>query len=321
MFVVLASVLAAFPGCGGEDKDDRAPSQSEPPTAAAAAGFPNPSSRSLRALIRNMPQGPLLAPSVELLERGRNRFGFALFDRGNRQIADLRVALYVSQGLDEPARGPFPARFEPIEVKRRFLSRQASADPHAARSVYVAELPLWESVGYSIVAVAELDNRLVATSPVQVTVSDNSEVPGVGDPAIRVHTPTRASVGGDIQRIETRIPPDSMHEVDLADALDRHHPVLLLFSTPALCESRVCAPVTDVAEQVKSEYSDRMDFIHMEIYEDNEVKQGPRPQFRAWHLASEPFAFAINRRGRVVERLQGAFSARELRTAVRKALR
>jgi hypothetical protein len=268
-----------------------------------------------------MLQGPALVPSVSLLERGRNRFGFGLFDRGNKQIAGLRVALYVSRGLDEPAHGPYPGRFEPIDVERRYLSRQTATDPDAARSVYVAHLPLRSSGGYTIAAVAELDNRLVATSPIDVMVSERSKVPGPGDRAIKVHTPTKASVGGKLDQIDTRIPPDSMHEVDLANSLERKRPVLLLFSTPALCESRVCGPVTDVAEQVKAEYGNRMDFIHMEIYVDNELDKGPRPQFRAWHLRHEPFAFTINRRGRVAERIEGAFSVRELEAAVRKALR
>jgi hypothetical protein len=64
-----------------------------------------------------------------------------------------------------------------------------------------------------------------------------------------------------------------------------------------------------------------MDFIHMEIYVDNDPAKGPRPQFRAWHLRREPVAFAIDRRGIVAERLEGAFSVRELGAAVRKALR
>jgi hypothetical protein len=59
----------------------------------------------------------------------------------------------------------------------------------------------------------------------------------------------------------------------------------------------------------------------MEIYNNNDANKGTRPQFNAWHLDTEPVAFAIDRRGIVVERLEGAFSARELSAAVRKALR
>jgi hypothetical protein len=319
LLACLVVAFAALTGCGGDSGNDESGDSGAVPSA-REAGFPNPASRSMRELIRNMRQGPELAPSVGLFERGRNRFGFGLFDRGNRQIGGLKVALYVSRGLDETARGPFAARYERIQVGRRFRSRQTVTDPDSARSVYVAQLPLWGSGGYTITAIAQLGGGLVATSPLQVTVSDRSSVPGPGDRAIRVHTPTRQSVGGRIKEIETRIPPDTMHEVDLADALDERRPVLLLFSTPALCASRVCGPVTDVAEEVKSQFAGRVDFIHMEIYNENDPRKGLRPQVRAWHLRQEPFAFAINRRGRVVERLQGAFSARELRAAVRKTL-
>jgi hypothetical protein len=321
LVLIVTAVVLALGGCGGGGDDNAATVGGAPPRAAETSGFPNPSSRSLRELIRNLPSGPELAPSVSMLRTGRDRFAFGLFDRGNKQIADLKVAIYASQGLDEPAHGPYGARFEPISVKKRFVSKQSVDDPDAARSVYVTQLPLSRNGGYTVAAVAEFDNRFIATAPVQVTVDDNSKVPAPGDRAIRVHTPTRSSVGGDIGQIDTRIPPDSMHEVDLADALDRHRPVLLLFATPALCQSRVCGPVTDVAEEVKSEYGDRMDFIHMEIYNDNDANKGTRPQFNAWHLNTEPVAFAINSRGIVVERLEGAFSARELTAAVRKALR
>jgi hypothetical protein len=313
--------LALLSGCGGAgDSNDQA-ARAAPPKLAVTAGLPRPANRSLRVLLRNLRQGPELAQSVSLLEPGKDRFGFALFDRGNRQIADLSVGLYVSRGLDETAHGPYPTRFERLEVEPRYRSKQSVTDPDAARSVYVSEIPLRSAGSYVVSAIAKLGDKLVATSPVQFMVSDQSKVPGVGDRAIRVHTPTKASVGGDVEKIDTRIPPDTMHNVDLADALDHHHPVLLLFSTPALCQSRVCGPVTDVAEEVKAEYGDRVDFIHMEIYNDNDLQKGLRPQVRAWHLRTEPFAFAINSHGIVVARLEGAFSAQELRAAVRKALR
>ncbi len=55
-----------------------------------------------------------------------------------------------------------------------------------------------------------------------------------------------------------------MHDVDFADALGKE-PIVLLFATPALCQSRVCGPVVDVAEQVKRERPDDAAFIHLEI--------------------------------------------------------
>jgi hypothetical protein len=320
-----ASVLllaAAIPGAGCGDDGGNAAGSNEQTAVEGTSNveFPRPSNRSLRVLIRNLNPGPELAPSVSVLESGRSRFGFALFDRGNRQIGGLEVALYVAPGLDETARGPYVARYHPIEVDPEFRSQNTTEDPDSARSVYVAEVPFPRNGNYLVAAVTKLNSRLVGAMT-QVMVGGDPGVPAPGDKAIRVHTPTEESVGGDLDKIETRIPPDTMHEVDLAEALDAGRPVVLLFATPALCESRVCGPVTDVAEQVKSEFEDEADFIHMEIYNDNDPKKGVRPQLRAWHLTKEPFLFTIDSDGRVAARLEGAFSADELRDAVRKAIR
>jgi hypothetical protein len=106
-----------------------------------------------------------------------------------------------------------------------------------------------------------------------------------------------------------------MHDVDLADVLG-HKPVVLLFATPALCQSRVCGPVVDVAEQVKRDFGERVAFIHQEIYNDNEIKQGTRPQVKAYGLPSEPWLFVIDRSGKISTAIEGPFSVGELKDAV-----
>jgi predicted transcriptional regulator len=59
----------------------------------------------------------------------------------------------------------------------------------------------------------------------------------------------------------------------------------------------------------------------MEIYRDNAIEKGFRPQVLAWRLPTEPWVFAIDKQGRVAARLEGAFSAAELEEAVEKATR
>ena len=73
-----------------------------------------------------------------------------------------------------------------------------------------------------------------------------------------------------------------------------------------------------MAEQVKQEFGDRVAFIHQEIYNNNQINDGPRPQMRAFHLASEPWAYVIDRSGKVSTVLQGPFSVQELEAAVQK---
>ena len=314
----LAVAAVAVPsGCGSDDGEPNRPPDVD------QAGFrpPEPSGRSFRDLLGKYPGGPVVAPSVSMLEPGENRFGFALFDRGNRQIGGLQTYVYVARGVDETAHGPFQASYRRIEVEPQFRSRNVSEDPDSARSIYVADVEFPRGGSYLVAAVTTLNGRPVAAQPAQVRVGGARQVPDVGDRAVRVHTPTVQSVGGDVEQIETRVPPDSMHEVDLADALDEGRPVVLLFSSPALCESRVCGPVTDVTEQVRSEFSDDADFIHVEFYEDNDLRKGPRQAARAWGLVTEPILFTIDAAGVVAARLEGAFSPDELRAAVRRALR
>jgi hypothetical protein len=147
--------------------------------------------------------------------------------------------------------------------------------------------------------------------------TSSDPIPAVGTRPPRIHTPTVAEVGGDEASIDTRLPPSSMHDVDFADVLGKK-PVVLVFATPQLCQSRVCGPVVDVAEQVKESSGDDVAFIHMEVYRDNRIDKGIRPQMAAFHLQSEPWLFVFDRSGKVSTRIEGAFSERELQQAISK---
>jgi hypothetical protein len=168
---------------------------------------------------------------------------------------------------------------------------------------------------------ARLDGRLVAAASARpvITVRREDVVPRPGERPPLIHTPTEADVGGDLESIDTRVPPSSQHEVDFADVVGKE-PVVLTFATPRLCQSRVCGPVVDVTEQVKAEYGDEAEFIHMEVFVDNDVQQGYRPQLQAFRLPTEPWAFTVDASGRIAARLEGAFSPGELEEAVKKAL-
>jgi hypothetical protein len=111
-----------------------------------------------------------------------------------------------------------------------------------------------------------------------------------------------------------------MAAVSLTQVLGKR-PVALLFSTPQLCTSRVCGPVTDVAVAEQHAFGNRIAFIHQEVYVGNDPTKGLRPQLQAFHLRTEPWLFAINRHGTIVARLEGAFGTTELRAALRDALR
>lgn len=311
----LALALAAA-GCGGGGGNE---ATAPPATTPSAQAFPSAQGKAtLGDLIKGLPQGPNLAPSVSSLDAGNARFAFGLFDNANKAVNGAPAAVYVASETQTDVRGPYPATFASLDVPARFRSRTSAGDPNTARGIYVAHLPVARGKRV-LLALVRLDGRLVATTAALATVGPPGGPPKVGQPAIRVHTPTAASVHGDLAKIDTRVPPDDMHAVDLADVLGRK-PVLLVFATPALCQSRTCGPIVDEVAQLQSELGGRMAFIHMEVYRDNQFSRGYRPQLRAWHLQTEPWVFAIGRDGRVKARIEGAASPAELRAAALKAL-
>jgi hypothetical protein len=316
----LALVLA-IAACGGGDGDSSEVVTSPPPTP-ESKDFPQANGRTLAQLLESVDgPGPVIAASVSQLEPGRNRFGFALFDRARAQIADVAVVLYVAPAGGGEAIGPIPAEYELLEVKPQFQSRSVDADPDAAKSLYVAQLKLPKPGRYEVIGVARLDDRLVAATPSggPLVVKREGPLPSVGEPAPVVHTPTLTDVGGDAAQLDTRVPPSTMHDVDFAEAVGTK-PVVMLFATAGLCQTRVCGPVIDVTEQVKDARGDEIAFVHMEIYNDNEIDKGFRPQVGAWGLPTEPWVFVVDASGRVAARIEGAFSVDELNAAIDAAI-
>ncbi len=305
-------------GCGGDsgadDLMDNTSTGAESRPAPPRSEFPSAEGRTLRQVLKaaDAPLGELVVdPAAEVFYRGKNRYPFGVFDRAQGQVIDAEVALYFAkvpepkqgaksksgnrgqeakaekQALDQPAVGPFPASIESLAAKPAFQADSTREDPDAADVVYSAELDFPRLGGWRIAAIVrdgdELKGGLLPSAEVDLF----QRIPRVGDKAPFIHTPTAKDAQGDLSKITTRVPPDSQNKVDYAEALGKE-PIALLFATPQFCQSRVCGPVVDVAEQAKQEYGDKAAFIHMEIYEDNDPGLGTRPQVRAFHLPSEP---------------------------------
>jgi hypothetical protein len=252
---------------------------------------------------------------------GTNRFPFGVFTAGRDQITDAQVAIYATPGRSPKgaAIGPFTARIEDLTTKAAFRAKTTADDPSAAQVAYVSDIPFDKTGPWTFGALIKTGTGAGAyqysllPSPHPV---GQYPAPHVGQKAPDVHTPTVGSVSN-ISQIDTRVPPDDMHNDDLANVLGKK-PVVLLFATPALCQSRVCGPVTDEAEQVKQEFGDKVAFIHQEVYNNNRIQDGPRPQMTAYGLQTEPWCFIIDRSGKVSSVLQGPFSVQELEAAVQK---
>ena len=109
-----------------------------------------------------LPEGYLL--SVGTLEPGKNRIGFGIFDRARKQIITNKAALYVAPVGGGEVSGPFPARYESLEVKPQFQSEGVKADPDAATALYVAEVRFPKPGAYEVLGAVEFDDNLAAAT-------------------------------------------------------------------------------------------------------------------------------------------------------------
>jgi hypothetical protein len=317
LIVALGAAALVAAGCGSGESETAPPAQPEP--SGEPADFPTAKGRMLSELNAEAGRSLVFTPSVRSLKKGRNRYGFALYDVAGKQITGASVALYTARHDGRGVHGPYVARSESLKVAGPFQSRTTAADPDSAKAVYVAEVPFRRWGRHVVTAVAKLDGRLVMTTPQSADVAkSDSDPPGVGDRAVKVHTRTLADVSGDASQLDTRTPPaEDLLRTDLADVLGRK-PVVITFATPALCQSRVCGPVVDIVEQAKSRSPAGVAWIHQEIWTDNNPSKGVQEPVAAWRLRTEPWTFVIDRSGRIAARFEGAFSAGELQRAVAK---
>jgi hypothetical protein len=320
LLLSLLAAAVALSACGGSNDGGTAAAPPQP-SAAAPADFPSVDGKTMNELIAGLPKGAILNVSSFYSQRvGRNnRLGFAIVDRANKQIDVSEVAVYTAKPNGSELRGPFTARKESLDVDTRYRSRQTASDLANGDTFYVADAAYGSRGPHVALGIVRLDGRLVVADPLAaLPIGEKNGPPIVGARAIRVHTQTAADVGGDLTKLSTRIPPPpDMLDKDFADVVGKK-PVVLLFATPALCKSRTCGPVVDIAEQVRAQSGKGVTFIQQEIYQDNDPGKPYRPQVAQWRLPSEPWAFVVDRRGRVAARFEGVFSVGELARAVER---
>lgn len=336
----LAAIL--IPACGGSD--DGGESFEDRP-APAASSFPATQGRSLAQVLEQEASSNttlVLTPTERVFYRGQNRFGFGVFTRSAReQVGDAEIALYVAKApppgsLPEPseggssggaagrleaalggrAHGPYAAEIVTLETEAAFTAKTTADDPDSGKVVYTTDIDFPADGEWRIAALIKDGDQMAGTILPSAIVGQFTSIPRVGERPPPINTPTRDSVGGDLGQLTTRIPPETMNDADFADALGKK-PIVLLFATPQFCESRVCGPVVDVAAQVQRDYGDEVEFIHMEIYNDNDPGKGVRSQVRDFKLPSEPWLFVIDRNGTISTETEGAFGVGELTEAVK----
>src|SRR3954454_25230638 len=284
--LLLTGLSLVASGCGsGGDSSSSTPAPAAP-SSSKPQGFPKGAGLTFQDIQAKYPPQLSLRLGASVMRQGRNRLPFIVLAKGARPVLQAPVALYTLKSDGTGVRGPYLAKETPFGISPKYLSKTTASDTTTAKSFYVADVLFHGKPPQGVFALVRQDGRLVATSPSPLGAPSHPSTtpPDVGDMAPLIHTETVHDVKK-ISDITTRNPPDTvLLQTDFASVLGKK-PVVLVFATPALCQSRVCGPTVDVVEQVKSELGDKAAFVHQEIYKDNQPDKGLRPQLATWRLA------------------------------------
>lgn len=157
-----------------------------------------------------------------------------------------------------------------------------------------------------------LDNENQFALPIEVKAQPVAPI--VGNSAPREASPVVAQSLG-VDPICTRDPACSLHDHSTDTIIGGGRPAVVLFATPARCQTNYCGPVLDLLLELVPEYQDRINFAHVEIYRDA-TSEKLSPTVEAWGLVTEPWLYTIDANGQIVQRLDGAFDRLEIRDSL-----
>jgi len=313
---VIAVVIASAVVVGACSSVGAAPTP-RPSAAAAAgshgaqiAGWPMPGQATTTSFI------PVLASAENVV--GNDRFLLTLVDRDNRPIASPDRAVTL--------------KFYDLAADAASPTETVAADfvwaIEGERGFYVATATFDRAGEWGVEVNVSQSGAAPEAARVRFEVQEKGTTVAVGERAPSVATPTLADVGGDPSKLSTDPKPDpDLYRTSVATALEAHEPFVLVFATPAFCQSRVCGPTLETVKRVKAGEAG-MTFINVEPYTlewkggslqpvlDANGQLSPVPAVNAYGLLVEPWIFVVDREGVVRASFEAVVSQKELRAAI-----
>jgi hypothetical protein len=245
-----------------------------------------------------------MVQAAEKIPVGANaRVPFALVSGdGTKRYTGGAVKVWYATNPDGDAAGPVDAVYHGEGLNEK--------------GVYVVRLNLDKPGNWLVFALGKpVEAPVEAYGGAFFTVVATVAGPAVGAKAISVATPTPQNHRG-VEPYCTRTPPCSMHALSLDAALKNGKPTVFNIGTPRFCQSQVCGPVVDVIQSVATSMSDRVNFVHAEVFKDDHdapAKQILSPAAAAYSLEAEPITYWIRPDATITERIVGPVDTAEVR--------
>ncbi len=157
-----------------------------------------------------------------------------------------------------------------------------------------------------------------ALDPVTFQVLEDTSAPSLGEAAPVLATPTLADRTLD-ELSSDPDPDEAFYQVSLDEAIASGSPTVLVFSTPAFCQTAACGPLLEHVKSISSDHPDT-NFVHVEVYEGiaepdfvpDAAHLSPAVTAEGYSLPSEPWVFVIDTEGNIAGRFEGVMAPEEL---------
>lgn len=337
--VISIVTLLTAAACGGGDDDEQTPETGGPTSTSQATAEATQSGD-------EQAYSGVVVTTEQVV--GENRFSVGVIDDAEGQpIQGAEVSLNFFK-VTEDGQGELrsEADTEEVVMDRFYIDEETGETVGSGQiAVYVAH-PEFDEEGNWGVQVTGTTAEGDTIGPINLAfeVLSPDSVLNAGDPAPKSRQ-TLASDVDDISEIDTMQPPDPMHDMTIEDAVTSGRSTVIIFGTPAFCETLTCGPVMQtVMLPLYDQYQGQANFIHVEPYFVEEARTGMGfcavPAFNvnlaragvpegpgtcpslteeeltsvgeSWNLTTEPIIFVVDADGNIAGKFEAVVGPEEV---------
>ena len=306
------ALLAA--GCGSGGGSAKTPTAGAASTASAGS---SPEAATPDATAKASGITPFLL-TQEFVALQDSRFAVGLIDKGGKFVngAAVHLRFFSIGGADASTgvlKGEGDAAFRELKIAGAHAHDSSAQGVTADEGVsfYVADTQFSNAGKWGVEVSARLaDGSPSATIQAPFNVLQKPFSPGTGTvpPASKNDT---FATNSNTESLCSRTPACPLHDKVIGDLLGKGRPLVVIFSTPAFCTSRFCGPVLEVLLDKAPAYQDRVDFVHIEVWQDFQL-QKHRTAADEWNLPTEPYTFFMDKTGKILAKIEAIFTGDEL---------
>jgi len=254
----------------------------------------------------------VLVPSELIV--GPNRFSVGIFDQGGNLVHEAGVHFHFYD-LGDPSMPVYESEADAYPLSTEMGDVTIFA--------YEREFP--HGGDWAVEVEVTFPDGNEAINGIRFVVFEDSPSIKPGDQVPMVETPTLKDVNQQVSLISSaEVPNHSFYEYSLDESVESGRPTLLLFATPAFCQTRFCGPSYEIFNDLAKLYQDQVNFIHVEVFTGL-----PNPEANNWAvtpsmeqfgLQSEPWIYLIDDVGTVLYRVEGLFTLQEIEFHIQDSL-